>query len=73
MIVSVTYFTILPSQYFNSSLESLKKLPSGHRMASNLLRNSRILSNVLFKPVMKPKMVTYGLLGITLPFSSLCS
>lgn len=71
IIVSATYFAILPSQYLKSSLERLKELPSGHGTASHLAQNSKILSNVLFKPVMKPKMVTYGQLGITLPFSSL--
>lgn len=71
IIVSATYFTLLPSQHLKSSLKRLKELPSGHRTASHLVRDSKILSNVLFKLVVKPKMVTYGLLGISLPFSSL--
>lgn len=73
VIVSAAYYTIPPSQYLISPLEKLKKLPSEHRTASHLLRNSKIVSDALFTlgTIMKPKMVTYGLLGITSPFPSL--
>lgn len=45
------------------------KLPSGHKTASHLLGNSKIVIYVLFtlETIMKPKMVIYSLLGITCP------